>query len=258
MVGFPLGYAYAYLIKWIPFIYLNFFITLGYGFLLGLGTGFILKFSKVRSGLIAGLCALSVGLIAWYLAWSAHIHSLVDEAPWFLYPHQVWAVMKLLYAEGSWGLGFSSSAPVTGVILALVWLVEAGMIVGLCVIVGYGMVADTPFCEQHGCWLDEEKKISKLDAIVDPNHIAALQTGDLSPLNQARPRVPASGRFARLTIKHSDHCHDFCTLSVENVSVTLDKEGKTKEEKSAIVSNLMVPKTMFDYLARFDHITADE
>jgi hypothetical protein len=29
VAGYPLGILYAYLVKWIPFIYLNFFITIG-------------------------------------------------------------------------------------------------------------------------------------------------------------------------------------------------------------------------------------
>ena len=38
--------------------------------------------------------------------------------------------MKYLYENGSWGIGFSSSSPVTGIVLAIVWLVEAGIIIG--------------------------------------------------------------------------------------------------------------------------------
>jgi hypothetical protein len=84
----------------------------------------------------------------------------------------------------------------------------------------------------------------------------AFQQGDIAPLEQARPRVPASGKFARLTLKHSARCDDYCALSIANVTVTLDKDGKPDEEVEEIMSNLWVPKTMFDYLAQFDRPTA--
>jgi hypothetical protein len=98
--------------------------------------------------------------------------------------------------------------------------------------------------------------MDKLDAFTHPDHITAFKNGDIAPLEEARPRVPASGRFARLTLKHSQRCDDFCTLSIANVTVTLDKDGKSEEEVADLMSNLWVPKTMFDYLAQFDHATA--
>jgi hypothetical protein len=35
-----------------------------------------------------------------------------------------------------------------------------------------------------------------------------------------------------------------------------DKDGKMKEQVSELMTNLWVPKTMFDYLAQMDHISA--
>src|SRR5215472_15573104 len=70
IAAFPLGLAYSYLINWIPFIYLNFFITLGYGFLFGFITRQLLKFGKVRNNLVALLSSGAVGLLAWYGSWN--------------------------------------------------------------------------------------------------------------------------------------------------------------------------------------------
>jgi hypothetical protein len=41
-----------------------------------------------------------------------------------------------------------------------------------------------------------------------------------------------------------------------NVTLTPDKDGKMKEKVTELMTNLWVPKTMFDYLARFEHVTA--
>jgi hypothetical protein len=256
VAAIPLGVIYAYLIKWIPFIYLNVFITAGYGFGFGFLTGLLLKAGDVRNNVIAALCGLTVGVLAWYFAWSGYVHSLVTDSPWILWPRQVKVAIKILYEHGSWGLGFSSSEPVTGFPLAVVWIVEGAMIVGLCTIASYAQVSGTPFCERNKCWLDQDKIIDKLDAFVSPTQIAAFQAGDLSPLEQARPRVPAYGRFARLTIKHSARCDEFCTLTIANVTTSVNKDGKTQEKVETLASNLEVPKTMFDYLAQFDHASA--
>jgi len=256
VLGYPLGILYAYLIKWIPFIYLNFIITVGYGLIFGLLVSWLMKFAKVRNVAIGGLSGLAAGCIAMYLAWNGYLHTFIKDSPFVFSPKAILSAIKYLYENGSWGIGFSGSEPVTGIFLAIVWLMEAVVIIGAVALLGLASVSDTPFCEEHGCWLDEEKKIDKLDVFSSPDHIAAFQAGDISPLEAARPRIPAGGAFSRLTLRHSVRCDEFCTLSVANVTVTLDKEGKPQEKVENIVTNLQVPKTMFDYLAGFEHATA--
>lgn len=256
VVGYPLGIIYAYLIKWIPFIYLNFFIAVGYGLAFGFIAMPLLRFARVRNTPIALLTGLGTGLCAVYLSWNGYAHAMVTGAPVLLTPTQLGRFMKILYDNGSWSIGFGSNAPVTGVLLAIFWLAEAGIIVGGSMLLSFGAVAQIPFCETHECWLNEEKKIDKLDAFILPDHIAALKAGSIEPLEHAVPRVPAAGRFSRLTLRHSAKCEEFCTLSIENVTVTLDKNGKSRETTQPVIANLLLPKTMLDYLEKFEHATA--
>ncbi len=253
----PLGLVYSYLIKWIPFIYLNFFITVGYGAAFGVMTMAILKFGKVRNNTVALLTAAAVGCLAWYGSWCGCARALVgSNVPLILTPVQMSRFIDILVKNGSWGIGHSSPEMVTGIPLAIVWLVEGGVILGLTVMLGYGPISHLPFCETHDCWLSQEKKIDKLDAFVRPEHLEAFKSGDISPLDQAVPRVPAAGRFARLTLKYSEQCHDFCALSIENVTITLDKKGNPKESKESLMRNLQVPRSLFDYISGFEHASA--
>jgi hypothetical protein len=254
--AYLLGLVYAYLITWIPFVYLNFLLTAGYSFAFGLLAAVLMKFGKVRNGPVALLTGLLVGVIAWYGNWNGYIHARFDGAPTFLLPSQLLAIMKVLLEKGSWGIGRVSPEPVTGSALACVWAIEGLIMIGVSSFMSCGSIAQTPFCETHHCWLDEEKKMDKLDAFTNPAHLAAFESGDIAPLEEAAPRVPASGRFARLTLKHSPRCDDFCAFSVANVTLTIDKDGKQVEEVNELVSNLWVPKSMFDYLAHFDHASA--
>lgn len=258
VIGYPLGFVYAYLIKWIPFIYLNFFITVGYGLAFGFIAAIFMKIGQVRNNTVAFLTGIVVGIAGWYLNWNAYLHTLTSHAPLLVMPSQLLKVMKVLYENGAWGVGqlFGAHSTISGIPLAIVWAVEALMIILLAGALGWGSIAQTPYCETHGCWLDQEKKMDKLDAFTNPDHIAALKAGNLAPLDQAQPRVPASGHFARMTLRHSPKCDDYCTLSIANITVTLDKNGKPQEKSDLIVTNLQVPKTMFDYLAQFDHPTA--
>ena len=256
VAAIPLGLLYAYLVKWIPFIYLNFMLTIGYGFAFGLLARFILKLGKVRNSMVGLGAAMAMGMSAWYFSWTGHFHTLVSDAPWVATPQQVWVLVKMLYAEGSWSLGAFSHDLVNGVPLAVVWVVEGAAIVGLTTIVGYSYVRDTPYCEQHNCWLDQEKVMDKLDAFTRPAHLGGFRVGDIAPLEEAQPRLPGTGKFARLTLRHSPHCDDFCTLSIANIDVSVNEKGKSIEKAQVLMTNLLVPKSMFEYLAQFDHATA--
>lgn len=258
IIGYPLAFIYVYLIKWVPLIYFNVLIAGGFSVVFGLIAAVLVKFSKIRNHTVALLTGTLAGILGCYLNWNAHLHTLTSQAPFLATPSQIISVMKVLYQNGSWSVGqfFGDHATVKGIPLAIVWAIEAAMIVLISVLATGTSVAGTPYCETHQCWLEQQKKMDKLDAFTNPDHIAALKAGNLAPLEQAQPRIPASGSFARLTLRYSAKCDDYCALSIANVTVTLDKKGNPRENVQPIVTNLWIPKTMFDYLCQFDHPTA--
>jgi hypothetical protein len=251
VLGFPLGLAYAYIIKWCPLVYINFLATAGYGLLFGLIGGYFLKFGKVRNTAVAALTGILAGLIAWYFNWSGHVYALFKGAPLVSFPDMILRVMGALYDQGSWGMHRSGN--ITGIPLAIVWVVEAGIIIGLTAFTAVGFVSDVPFCERKQCWLDQEKKISTLRNFTDPAHLAALKVGDLAPLVRAQPKDADSSAFARLILKHSPRTQEFCTVRIENVTTTLDKNGNSKEQVEKLTSNLKVPPSTFELLAKFEN-----
>ena len=251
--GYPLGLGYAYIIRWIPFIYINFFITLGYGFAFGWVTSRILKTSQVRNTSLAALAGLAAGLIALYLEWSGTLHVLFEDSPWFFLPDEVMRGMALLYEQGSWGL--RSGGNVTGILLAVVWVVEAGIVIGLAVMIPFGFVGDTPFCEKSKCWLDENKEINTLEPFTDSAHLAALKAGDIMPITQTKPKTEGANEFTRLLLKRSPKCKIFCTLRVQHVILTVDNKGNVTAKANDLSSDLIIPASMFDLIAQFEEFT---
>ena len=252
ITAFPLGFIYAYLLKWIPFVYLNVLLTGGLGFVVGFLTGWLLKIGKVRNNSLAAICGLCAGFFALYFDWNGHVSSLIKQAPILCTPHQIMVVAKVLYKEGSWGM--RSGGAVTGIPLAIVWFVEAGIIIGVSTLVSYAMISKIPFCERTGCWLDETKTISTFEAFKDPIHVEALKARDLSPLSEARPRPTGASEFGRLTVKFSSRCNEFCTASIANISVSMGDNDKMKETEDEIVGDIVLPKSFFEFLERFEKL----
>lgn len=250
VLAYPLGFAYSYLLKWIPFVYVNFLLTAGYGFGFGLLGGMLLRFGKVRNTLVAALSGLGIGLVALYFEWNGHVHALFKDAPALCLPQEILGAMQALYEHGSWGL--RSGGPVTGVPLAIIWGLEAAVIVGLAAFVAYVTIAKTPFCEKNQCWLDEEKKIDTVEAFTDPIQVNALKIGDLGPLTHAMPRTLGADAFTRLTLKQSPHCDEFCTLQIQTVTLVSDNKGNLTEKVQDLTGDLVLPKRMSELITKFE------
>src|ERR1700690_1031081 len=109
VVGYPLGLAYAYLVRWIPIVYVNILVTAGYGYAFGWLTMRLLKTGKVRNTALAAACGALAGLIGVYWNWNGHIHVLFENSPWFFRPHQILRAMGYLYEHGSWTIGHGGS-----------------------------------------------------------------------------------------------------------------------------------------------------
>lgn len=250
IAGFPLGLAYASFINWVPFIYLNMLATVAYGFFFGWLTLKILERGRVRHPGIAAACGLAVGFIALYFQWNGHIRTLFTDAPWLLQPEEIMRGMAYLYETGSWGM--SSGESITGIPLAIVWVVEAGLIVGLAAMLPYNFVKETPFCEKTGCWLDESRKIDTLENITDATQLAALKSGDIMPIVAARPKADNAAVFTRLLLKRSPKCQVFCTLRVQDVTTSIDKKGNVQEKVVDYTRDLILPASMFDLVVKFE------
>jgi hypothetical protein len=255
VVGYPLGLAYAFLVRWIPIVYINLLITVGYGFAFGWLTMRLLKTGKVRNTALATTCGALAGLIGVYWNWNGHVHVLFESSPWFFRPDQIARAMGYLYAHGSWTIGHGGSGgdTVTGIPLAIVWVAEAGVIVGFSAFVPYNFAANTPFCEKSGCWLDQSKNIDTLETLEQPDQIALLKSGSLQPVLDAKPRPAGAPLFTRLTLKRATVPTSFCTLRVQKVTLKADKKGKVTEVVKAYTGDLILPLEMADLIAQFEN-----
>ena len=82
LIAFPLlGLIYAYCIWYIPFIYINFFITLGFGFLVALCVNkVVIRKGKVRNPFLALFIGFFAGIVALYFHWSVWIDLVINAA----------------------------------------------------------------------------------------------------------------------------------------------------------------------------------
>jgi len=258
LVAALLAVIYVYAVWYIPFIYINVLFTVGFGVVLGAVISRLVKAGKLRYPGLVALLALGVGLVACYLQWALYLtlifnttsvdslgsrasvaHTSFDAETLLgllVSPGLMLSTMAELAKEGSWSI---FKVTPTGFFLYLIWLIEAGIIVGATVILGW-LQAKHPFSEAAHEWAEDELLPGPVAYLPDADATkAALEAGDFSALQPPLPEAPGH-QFARLKLHCAPNDPECAFLSLENVTVTTDAKGKTSESTTNVVEHLRV------------------
>lgn len=158
------------------------------------------------------------------------------------------AAMKQINETGTWSL--KGSTP-SGVFLALIWLVEALIIIGGAILLARSQAIE-PFSETANEWATEEEMAHPVGYAHDAAAVrTALETGQFHTLTPYRSEA-AEDQFARLKLHHAPNDANCRYLTLENVTKTLDKKGKTTQTSSPVVQRLAIsPAAYQDLKTRF-------
>ena len=259
-----LAFVYVYAIWYIPFVYINFFICVGFGFLLGAVLMTLVRLGRLRNPAVVAGLALAVGAAAVFLEWAVYLTLLFNAettgtgrhadtstsfsrslfADVLLHPQAMWAAALKINATGSWSL---KGATASGAFLWFVWAVELLIIVGSAVLLARSQARE-PFSEATNQWADEETLAHPVDFAHDPAAIrSALETGQYQALTPHLPEA-AEDQFARLKL-HSVPDDLACQyLTLENVTQTLDKKGKPTQTATPVVQCLAISRAAYQEL----------
>jgi hypothetical protein len=239
-----LAIIYAYAIHYIPFVYLNLLMTLGMGFVVGIVVSHEAKGGKIRHGLIPALIGLFAGLAGLYVAWGADLIARVgipENRGVFagLDPRILMNYVAWFYENGLWGVGRGGGV-VSGKPLAAVWLIEAGMIVGLAVLVPWTEFQSNAFCESCDIWTTPENDVVRLQDVASDEIKERLLAGDFGALDEIPRAADGAMQFVRLKLSCCDNCESTNALGMERVTITLDKEKKPSEKTVTLFDRLLI------------------
>jgi len=261
-----LALVYIYAVWYIPFVYINFFICLGFGLVLGAVLAVLVRLGKLRSPGAVGILALLVGLVAVYLEWGVYLTLLfnsetigtgkdADTATSFSttlfldiigHPAAMWLAMQKINETGTWTL---KGATPSGVFLAVIWVIEAVIILGGTYLMAKAQATE-PFSETSNEWATEETLAHPISFAQDAATTrTALETGQfhhLTPHTSAGAEDP----FARLKLHSAPNDHNCRYLTLENVTTTIDKKGKASQSTTTVVQHLAISPAAFEELQR--------
>lgn len=177
-----LSFIYAYAIYYIPFPYINFFITAGFGMGVGIAVNYlVINLGKVRNTTLAAVFGILAALTALYVAWAVWINLIMQSDQvingtlhWLLNPSALFTLIAEINKVGAWGM-FDNT--VKGNPLTFVWIVEA-LIVLFMSFTSAIPKSKEPFCEVNNKWFTQ-KNLPALNLIEDPQTcLTAIDEGD--------------------------------------------------------------------------------
>ncbi|HEX4959546.1 MAG TPA: toll/interleukin-1 receptor domain-containing protein [Thermoanaerobaculia bacterium] len=245
LVIFALAFAYSYSLLSLPFVQANVVLTLLYGLLSGLATGFPLRWITVRNSGMAALIGLAAGLGAVYLSWAVWVYGPPDlfKAPGLLglvdlvfSPARLWHFLRIINATGSWDIwGYKP----TGTILWLLWSLEAALIIGLS-----SFFAAVPvvieICEACGTWCQSQPGVAKLRSCGPAELKRRLEAKDLAFLEALGAPPSGANQWLALDLNCCEKCGTTNTLDAYVTSVTSESRGRRSKKLALLVSGLLV------------------
>jgi hypothetical protein len=242
-----LAIIYAYAVSFSPIIYLNIAMTVFLGIFSGWVVGKALIAGKTRNTSAATLLGLVAGTFAVYVAWVVWLYVFFqrakDDVPIFAIitePLAVWQTILAINHHGVWSLGRSSSSPVTGWMLWLVWIAEASIIVGSAVFTARSALSGATFCESCGSWC-KSKYIGTFALPTDLVQLHKdLESRNFAALNALGPRAEDVPAWLEVKADTCTGCGRTNALTVETVLLSTDNKGKQSQARTPVVRQLLL------------------
>jgi hypothetical protein len=238
------GIIYAYAFHWIPFVYINFLITLGFGIAIGSAVSIMARRGKIRSNTFLWIASVLAALFGIYIYWAAYLWALAGIGNIGLtafWPPALVAFGQLLFDQGSWGI---KDLTITGWFLVAFWVAEVGVILWMATSIALTN-ARLPFCEACNDWTDEEQGVAKLTATGQEPAWQQVLSGDLPSLAEFPPAEQSAKQFVRLDVARCPRCEQSRFLTVHQVQITVDKKGNETTKETPLVVNAVLTPSQF-------------
>lgn len=224
-------------------------LVMGFGFGVGGLTGVMLRWARVRSVTASWLVALLAAVVAYYVSWVVWEALILrrDGLPIPLQrlvprllqrPDAVWFFANRINEAGTFVIGRDETA-IHGVVLWILWAVEAAVVIGLGTRVPAKMLRGLAFCEACGRWCENRQGVVSLAHGDEAALRSRLEGKDLSVLEEYGAADMDAPRQLRVDLQECPTCGQMHLLSVSRIDVYYD-HGNRKEKVVPVVDRLVI------------------
>ncbi|MGB0523801.1 MAG: hypothetical protein ACPGJS_12615 [Flammeovirgaceae bacterium] len=247
-----LGAIYAYATFYIPLIYLNFLLTIGYGTAMGFLMGKAALWGKVRNQQAVRVFSLAAGILSVYFSWVFWIYAASEQEVLTFSILNIIRTMNLIAEEGLWSI-FDLTP--TGIALYAIWLIEAGIIFVGTYRRGSRNAVSLPYCENCDQWIEQEVLTSQLAPIQDLSlFVQNLESQSLEALMTLEKVGHNAHRRTKVDLSACKSCKKEHYLSISQIDTEFNDEGKPEEKEIPLLKNLIIDKTAYETLKEWNKV----
>ncbi len=260
-----LALIYSYAIWYIPFPYINFFITLGFGFAIGLLVQKLaVGLGKVRNNTLAYAFGFLGALAGLYLSWAVWVDLVINAGETYgsdrigfsvsnikleqvlelaLQPGILFEIIGEIMNVGVWGF---RNTTVNGWFLGGIWIVEAVIVLFMGTTIPPGKSSE-PFCELNQKWF-EERQLPAMSFLEPPMRaVSRLEDNDYEALKGiAHVPNPTTENHSIFTLYANETNENY--LSIQNKRATTNNKGETKFTDRDVVTYLRINEEFSNFL----------
>ncbi len=261
-VATGLAFLYQLFLGWVPFIFISALLTCGLGIVLAMLGGAIVNLGHVRNLILAaliGICLTITGVATKF--WFQYHHDIDQRTATMMVDNNIPAakqsqVRELIRrqvpfekhlqdrADFGWNIdrGGGGGLPIKGILVYLIWLIEAGIIFYFAVATPIN-AAGEPYSEQTNKWANESQVIMTLP-INNEEMISKIRTANTVDdlLEIPIPKTDQSNQFAVYTVNSipGEEMED-AYLSVDLLTYSVNAKGEEENKQRPLVKHAILP-----------------
>ncbi|VAX42353.1 hypothetical protein MNBD_PLANCTO02-569 [hydrothermal vent metagenome] len=247
-----LGCIYGAISFYNPFIYVNFLGALGVGFLPAIVIAKVAYWGKIRNNPFLMVLGIITGLVALYFSWVGYLFvlfvsggvfelSLMNAVALAVSPLGVGSIILRLAENGSWSMmGYTP----TGIVLYILWVVEAGIIIVINSISTTGN--EEPFCEDCKVWTEARDDTPLLQKQNQFELKKNLEQENYKFLDEMLKEEADPTNCFSAIFNTCPHCKVSSYLTIIRITIKVNKEGELESNTTDVIKNLTVPHSLVE------------
>ncbi len=250
-----LAVVYGFLVQYNPFVYFNAIGCFFFAAIMGTIAGKFLHSGDVRNNTVALAIGLAVGTAGLYVSWAVWVYALAhrSEPPLdvgivtlLVNPPALWTLIGIINKTGAWTMAGST---VSGVVLWIIWLIEAVVILGVTAAMANSGINEQPFCERCERWCETSKNVVRTKFAGSDEVKQQLTNHNFQFLEQLGAADRNAAQWLRIDLDSCGRCHMTNALTAKSVRIEV-KKGKASEKSTDVMSKLLISQGEHDDLRR--------
>jgi len=254
---FPISFIYAYAVRYIPFVYINFLISFGAVFAVAGVYVFGESLGRNRNRAASLLAMLLAGVLTLFVFWVTFLYVISERKLEYLKmltdPGYVVDLIKELVKVGWFTLKRNQ---VKGTAYGVMLAIEAVAYLGIFVFAWWTFLKERVFCEKCQKWVERERVAMFFDLAPLEGIVAALAAGSDAWVDQLQ--LANSTPSLQIELASCAGCHELHVVNLIHTQDVVDKDGNPSTEEKNLLENLLIhPATAARFQQRVDQLRAE-